>query len=53
MSEKGSTTIPAKGSRMQVIGIRSGAPLTGNAEGDDIVCALMKVRGCYNATAQG
>ena len=42
-----------KSSRMQAIGIRSGAPLTGNAEGDDIVYALMKIRGCYNAAAQG
>ena len=42
-----------KFSRMQVIGIRSGAPLTGSAEGDDIVYALMKIRGCYHAAAQG
>ena len=42
-----------KSSRMQVIGIRSCAPLTGDAEGDDIVYALMKVRGRYYATAQG
>ena len=42
-----------KSSRMQAIGIRSGAPLTGDAEGDDIVYALMKVRGRYYATAQG
>ena len=43
----------AKSSRVQAIGIRSGAPLTGNAEGDDIVYALMKIRGCYHAAAQG
>ena len=42
-----------KFSRMQAIGIRSGAPLTGSAEGDDIVYALMKIRGCYYAAAQG
>ena len=42
-----------KSSRMQAIGIRSSAPLTGDAEGDDIVYALMKVRGRYYATAQG
>ena len=53
MLEKGSTTIPAKGSRTQAIGVRSGAPLTRNGEGDDIVYALMKIRGCYNAAAQG
>ena len=35
-----------KFSRIQAIGIRSGAPLTGNAEGDDIVYALMKIRDC-------
>ena len=46
MLEKGSTTIPAKGSRTQAIGVRSGAPLTRNGEGDDIVYALMKIRGC-------
>lgn len=38
-----------KSSRMQVIGIRSGAPLTGDAEGDDIVYALMKIRGLLPA----
>lgn len=43
----------AKSSRMQAIGIRSGAPLTDNAEGDDIVYALMKIRGRHCATAQG
>ena len=43
----------AKSSRMQAIGIRSGAPLTYNAEGDDIVSALMKIRGRHCATAQG
>lgn len=53
MLEKGSTTIPAKGSTRQVIGRGSGAPLTRNGEGDDIVYALMKIRGCYNAAAQG
>ena len=42
-----------KFSRIQAIGIRSGAPLTDNAEGDDIVYALMKIRGRYYATAQG
>lgn len=42
-----------KSSRIQAIGIRSGAPLTGNAEGDDIVYALMKIRGCFNTVAQG
>lgn len=41
-----------KSSRMQAIGIRSSAPLTGDAEGDDIVYALMKIRGCFTA-AQG
>ena len=51
--EEGSTTMDVKSSRMQVIGIRSGAPLTGDAEGDDIVYALMKIRGRYYATAQG
>ena len=50
---KGSTTMDAKSSRVQAIGIRSGAPLTRNGEGDDIVYALMKIRGCYNAAAQG
>ena len=53
MLEKGSTTIPAKGSTRQAIGRGSGAPLTRNGEGDDIVYALMKIRGCYNAAAQG
>ncbi len=43
----------AKSSRIQAIGIRSGAPLTGNAEGDDIVYALMKIRDCFNTVAQG
>ena len=51
--EEGSTTMNVKFSRMQAIGIRSGAPLTHNGEGDDIVYALMKIRGCYNAAAQG
>ena len=43
----------AKSSRMQAIGIRSGAPLTGNAEGDDIVYTLMKIRGRKYVAAQG
>lgn len=43
----------AKSSRIQAIGIRSGAPLTGDAEGDDIVYALMKIRDCFNTVAQG
>ena len=43
----------AKSSWMQAIGIRSGAPLTGSAEGDDIVYALMKIRGRNITAAQG
>lgn len=42
-----------KSSRMQAIGIRSGAPLTGNAEGDDIVYTLMKIRGCNMQQLKG
>jgi hypothetical protein len=42
-----------KSSRIQAIGIRSGAPLTDNAEGDDIVYALVKIRDCFNTVAQG
>ena len=42
-----------KFSRMQAIGIRSGAPLTHNGEGDDIVYALMKIRGCVLQQLKG
>ena len=42
-----------KFSRMQAIGIRSGAPLTRNGEGDDIVYALMKIRGCIMQRLKG
>lgn len=40
------TTILVKRSRVQVFGIRSGVPLTCNDEGDDVVCAPMKIGGC-------
>ena len=40
--EKGSTTIPVKGSRTQAIGVRSGARPKMD---EDIVCSLLKNRG--------